>query len=777
MGRIVINSSQYEPKPIVGYADQVSVAPGESVQFMVSLDGASAFDAQLVRLIHGDLHGAGPGFKEEEIEASGTNGTYAGFKQDTYPGSCVEIDAAPKLDALSSLTAQVLVWPTLPGLEREQVLMSKWDDDRGAGWSLFLTGSGELAFRVKHADRDAEEVVLAGGLTATVWYLASVSFDAESMTVRLATRAIRGSYSSRILYTEPGGRNENQTTATLQRGLPDTAGIPTFLAARNRITLAGGRHVPTAHFNGKLDRPRIAGRALTDEEITRGVLDPNSVPGMLAAWAFENNLTSVGVKDITRVWDVTVNRVHGTTHNMPVRAMTGFNWDGTEYSFRHAVDQYGAIHFHDDDISDCKWQPTTSWTVPAGTRSGVYALRVNALVDETMEEDYLVFFVRQTTGTRNSRILYIAPTASYLAYANDQFAADSPFLETLAGAVPHMGEMDLARHQHREFGMSCYDVHSDGSGVCYSTWLRPILTVRPKYRHSITRVWQFNADMHLIDWFDRMGYQVDVITDHDLHREGHALLDGYHLAVTGTHPEYYSGGMLDALQSFVEDDGGRVMYLGGNGFYWVTGFNPEDPRIIEVRRANGTEAWSGEPGQQHLSFTGEMGGIWRHRGRAPQKLVGTGFIAQGLDRSSYYRRNPDSFDPAASWIMEGVGETERIGDFGLEQGGAAGLELDWYDPKLGSPAWAHVVATSEGHSRLMLEVRENVSLTLPYMGGDLDPNVRADIVYFKTASDGAVFSTSSIAWCGSLSYNDYDNNVSRIMKNVVDRFVGDVPLP
>jgi len=394
-----------------------------------------------------------------------------------------------------------------------------------------------------------------------------------------------------------------------------------------------------------------------------------------------------------------------------------------------------------------------------------------------MEEDYLVFFVRQVAGSRSSRILYIAPTASYLAYANDQFAADAPFVETLAGSVPHMGEMDLARHQHREFGMSCYDVHSDGSGVCYSTWLRPILTVRPKYRHSMTHVWQFNADMHLIDWFDRMGYQVDVITDHDLHREGHALLDGYKVAVTGTHPEYYSGGMLDALHSFVEHDGGRIMYLGGNGFYWVTAFNPEDPRIIEVRRAHGTEAWSGEPGQQYLSFTAEFGGIWRHRGRAPQKLVGTGFIAQGMDRSSYYRRNPDSFEPGASWIMDGVGPNERIGDFGLEQGGAAGLELDWYDPKLGSPAWAHVIASSEGHSRLMLEVRENGSLTVPYMGGDLDPNVRADIVYFKTNSDGAVFSTSSIAWCGALSHNDYDNNVSRIMKNVVDRFVSDSPLP
>ena len=97
-----------------------------------------------------------------------------------------------------------------------------------------------------------------------------------------------------------------------------------------------------------------------------------------------------------------------------------------------------------------------------------------------------------------------------------------------------------------------------------------------------------------------------------------------------------------------------------------------------------------------------------------------------MDRSSYYRRNPDSFEPGASWIMEGVGADEKIGNFGLDQGGAAGLELDWYDPKLGSPAWAYVIASSEGHTRLMLEVRENGSLTVPYMGGDLDPNVRAD---------------------------------------------------
>jgi N,N-dimethylformamidase len=40
-----------------------------------------------------------------------------------------------------------------------------------------------------------------------------------------------------------------------------------------------------------------------------------------------------------------------------------------------------------------------------------------------------------------------------------------------------------------------------------------------------------------------------------------------------------------------------------------------------------------------------------------------------------------------------------------------------------------------------------------------------------------VFSTGSIAWCGSLSHNGYDNNVSRITENVLRRFASDDPLP
>jgi N,N-dimethylformamidase len=51
------------------------------------------------------------------------------------------------------------------------------------------------------------------------------------------------------------------------------------------------------------------------------------------------------------------------------------------------------------------------------------------------------------------------------------------------------------------------------------------------------------------------------------------------------------------------------------------------------------------------------------------------------------------------------------------------------------------------------------------------------MVFFELPAGGAVFSVSSIAWCGSLSHDGYDNAVSRITENVLRRFAADAPLP
>ena len=234
--------------------------------------------------------------------------------------------------------------------------------------------------------------------------------------------------------------------------------------------------------------------------------------------------------------------------------------------------------------------------------------------------------------------------------------------------------------------------------------------------------------------------------------------------------------MLNALEAYL-DQGGRLIYMGGNGFYWRIAFHPEQPGLIEVRRANGTRNWMTPPGEYYQAFDGEFGGTWREQGRPPNRLVGVGFAAEGFDRSSAYVRGPDSFDPRAAFVFEGIAADEAIGGFGSIGGGAAGLEVDRADPALGTPPQALVLASSVGHSDNYLLVLEDVSLNRPGLGGTEEPGVRADLVFFETPAGGAVFSTGSIAWAGSLAHDRYDNNVARLTGNVLNRFLDPKPFP
>jgi N,N-dimethylformamidase len=168
--------------------------------------------------------------------------------------------------------------------------------------------------------------------------------------------------------------------------------------------------------------------------------------------------------------------------------------------------------------------------------------------------------------------------------------------------------------------------------------------------------------------------------------------------------------------------------------------------------------------------------MWRRMGRAPQAVAGVGMAAQGFDMSTYYERTPDSFDPRAKFIFEGVGEDERIGDFGHLGDGAAGWEVDRADHDLGTPRHALVVASATNFSAAYNWVKEEMSHTHAAITGETCPFVRADMVFYETRNGGAVFSTSSIAWAGSLDHNGYDNNVSRITENVIRRFLDPAPL-
>ncbi len=743
---------------IIGYGDRLSVTAGDRINFKVHTDEPVSYRARVVRIIHGDANPQGPGFKADPV-ATAIDGVYEGRPQQTQLGSYVQVPSHPQLAHLTSFTVAAMIWPTLPGNGR-QGLLTHWHGD--TGFRLEVGADGALAATLG-AGADATSLSSGRPLLPRRWYLAALSYDAKTKTLTLVQEPL----DPWPHVNDASVVEQHDVTVAMPQG------APLFIAA----TGAAGGDV-TDVFDGKIDSPIILSRAVSPANLDRLFWRPfprSQRRHILAHWDFSREISG------TRAIDTGPFGLDGDIVNLPARAMTGWNWTGECQRWSEKPEQYGAIHFHHDDIYDCGWDTAFSFDIPADLPSGAYAAHVcfGDAVDGTME-DYITFFVRPSprqSVTRPKAALLI-PTASYLAYANDHSHLDGEGAEMIIGRLLVYQPTDLYIHQHRELGMSLYDTHADGSGVCYSSYLRPILNLRPKYASWLgghgSGLWQFNADTHLIDWLDHEGIDVDIITDEDLEKDGAALLDPYRVVLTGTHPEYHSKPMSDAVMAW-RDNGGRLMYLGGNGWYWRIAWHPDLPGVIEVRRAEGgTRTWAADPGEYYHSLTGEFGGLWRRNGRPPNAVVGLGFSAQGFDISSFYRRQPGSFDPRAGFIFDGV-EDEIIGDFGLVGGGAAGLELDRVDHDLGTPANTLVLASSEGHTDLILPVVDETDVMAPNLTGSQSDRVRADLIFFETPSGGAVFSTGSIAWCGSLSHNGYDNNVARIMANVLQRFLDPRP--
>ena len=739
---------------IVGYADQISVAPGETIRFMIGCEGTSSFDANVVRTLCGDLNPAGPGFKERQIE-SGVTGSYPARRQLCRAGSFVTIPHSPVVTELDSFTVQALIWPTTPDKGR-QGLLTRWREDRRAGFALVVDEGGGIALELGDGQDGCQRVSTGKPLTNRTWYFVAASYNAATGGVLVVQDPI---------CRTAGGEKPVTIHCRVEPKRFGGSAAPFVMAAwteswESECPVTGG------HFNGKIERPRLANRALDRLEMEQ--LNTDTIPDSLMSatvgfWDFSQDISSPAVHDLS------ANRLTGKTFNLPARAMAGSNWQAESTDWHKTPEHYGAIHFHDDDIYDAGWDPDIELTVPADWPSGLYA----CCVSTGSHADRIPFVVRPPRGRATARIAYLAPTATWMAYAN---LNPVPFdiAELLSGRLIVLHEANLLIDEHPEWGGSLYDVHSDGSGVCYSSRFRPILNMRPGYISSFgnegSSLREFNAETHIIDWLETTGISYDTITDEDLHEEGLELLARYDTVVMGSHAEYFSTDMWDAVKAYT-DRGGRLMVLGGNAFYWRIAYHPVLPGVIEVRRSGpAIRTWETAPGEDFQSFDGRRGGLWRALGRAPQSICGVGFVAEGFDRGAYYRRTASSLDPRVSFIFDGVGDGELIGDFGLQGGGAAGVEIDRADPQLGTPPHAIVLASSEGHTEAYRLVNEEISIMVPNVTGPSNPRIGADLVFFETVGGGAVFATGSIGWAGALSHNGYDNNVSRVTGNVLKRF-------
>jgi N,N-dimethylformamidase beta subunit-like protein len=701
-----------------GYLDQLTAAPGTALPVRLSGDHRAPA-VQVLRLRHSDPNPAGPGVLAEpqewpvsqlsDVRSEQVRTGSAGL----IPG-CFAKPAGP-------VTFCAWVWPTR--LEAAPVIAAWQAGDRAA---RLLLRDGRLALV---ADDEAL-VVAPHALHERQWYFVAVSLNEPAARVTIAW----------------GQHGRTGGPYTVTSSLPPAVPVPSAGSAFVLGgTLADGQ--PAGWFDGKIAAPALLSSepdpiALMDI-MNWGVVAAVAERDILARWAFGPP------GDLDAIIDLTGHGHSGTLVNAPGLGVTGPPPVGSDLTATRALrPPYQSVHFHRDDLADCRWPQTHELVVPAQADSGFYVLRAT---DEQGIAD-LPFVVRPSG---RPPVLLLAPTFTWQAYAN------------------------LGRDPGLYPGRSHYALHDDGSPVYVSTRLKPMPGLRPAARVEVDAVDSFiaadpadtaaageglasahllMADLYASYWLDRTGADYGVITDADLHAGGWPVLDGCRTLVLSAHPEYWTGAMLDALGEFI-DRGGSVLYLGGNGLYWVTSVHPAAPHLLEVRRWAGSQTSNADPGERLHAFEPQQGGTWSDSGRPPDQLVSVGFAGFGYGQAIGYQRTPASYQPEFAWVFDGTTEPV-IGTEGLNQGGAVGFEFDRFDPALAPPGCT-VLATAVPADGSFFR---NYELGI---GRAPDPETRCDLVVRRTPAGGLVFSLGSITASGCLPVRNGRNDLARICTNVL----------
>lgn len=700
--------SAKNPPKLLAYADRLSARSGDTIAFKVSSFLKEPFTAKLTRSISADPNPAGPGIVEEDASAFFDTQSFDSLIQPFYPGSYAVAQREVAITNPKKLTLRATVFPTLRTSTTQTILSI-------GNIVLSLNAEGAVSFSLGDST-----VAVDVPLPLRRWAVLEV--EVNMGTVRLRHTPISA---------DAGERVEKQASCLT----PESVVAAPVVAAK----ILNG--VALQHFNGKIEAPAI-------------LVDGND----LAVWDFSQDISStVGRATIGPDLDLI---------NFPTRATTGSNWDGSEMNWTHGPDQYAAIHFHDDDIYDFGWATDFTFTVPNNMPSGIYVMRLEC----DGYYDAIPFFICMPKGTRSAKLCVLVSTFTYAIYGNHARPDHKP---TWQQRIDEWGAYPYNPASYSEYGLSTYNYHSDGSGICHASYRRPLFNLRPGYltfgEASCSGLRHFQADSHLISWLHAKDIDYDIITDEELHYEGVEAIAQYSAVTTGTHPEYHTEQTLNALRDY-RDAGGHLNYLGGNGFYWRIAIHKENKSMLEIRRAeDGIRAWAAEPGEYYNAFDAQYGGLWRRNGRAPQQLVGIGFAAQGEFFGDPYARACS--DEKYAWVFKGLSD-DVFGNYGFSGNGAAGFELDRMDYHIGTPTNTVLLARSVTRENgFMLVPEEQLTHLTNLSGGSEQASKHADMIYIEAPGGGSVFSTGSITFCGSLPWNSYDNDISRLLENVISRAI------
>jgi hypothetical protein len=420
----------------------------------------------------------------------------------------------------------------------------------------------------------------------------------------------------------------------------------------------------------------------------------------------------------------------------------------------------------------CGWPATLSIPVDGGWRSGSYRVRLMA----GDEEAHAFFAVRP--AAERAPILLVLSTSTANAY-NDW---GGPSLYT--GGTRVSFERPLARGflAKPEPALRKAQAMPDREALAYFAWAE---------EHGLSS-WSGGAgwwtwERPFVAWAEREGFSIDVAVSQDL-EEHPDVLDGHRLFLSVGHDEYWSWGMRDAVEGFLEE-GGNAAFFGGNTCWWQVRFEDGLRSMTCFKYRAGEDPVLGTPEQRSLTGAWPDGRI----GRPEAPLTGLSFSRGGYSRyglgvprasGAYTVWRPDH------WAFEGT--DLRYGDaLGLADA-IVGYEVDGCELTLedglpvpthmdGAPDTLEVLATApaklwsqdEQPSRYAHEPGELEHVAMALFGDGWEEHVHriannhAVVGSFDHPGGGTVFNAGCTDWTYGIEGGDAA--VRRITRNVLER--------
>jgi len=289
------------------------------------------------------------------------------------------------------------------------------------------------------------------------------------------------------------------------------------------------------------------------------------------------------------------------------------------------------------------------------------------------------------------------------------------------------------------------------------------------------------GERFLHSWLERSGYEYDVISDLDLHRDP-TLPVGYKTVILNGHSEYWTVEAYEGIDRYLKA-GGTAVVLSGNTMFWRTTFNTTGT-VMECRKYDeriGGRA--GAPiGELFHSHDGHRGSLMRECGYPAWKVIGLECSGWGgveaRDAGVYHAEQADHFlfqRPEKTGLTRG--ET-----FGHGPGGQSHKAIGHeYDVRLSTlvrmtkktPPGGHLPTEPDGIVTLAVGKRSNAGaldyFTQPTQAPD---GVLAEMIYWERPQGGRVFHAGSIGAGWALSV---DPKLQALMRNVLHTFGVSVP--